>query len=102
MTRKVEMADSPPGVSRAATWARAVATVLPVWLHIAWLVWIVRPLGAVVSENVFGFLNALWLAPLALTLYGSLRGWVREWVVWTMVMLPYAALLCWIFLIIGD
>jgi hypothetical protein len=62
----------------------------------AWLIWVVRPLGIFVSENVFGLLNALWFAPLALTLYGSLRGWVQERVVWTMVTLPYAVLLLWV------
>ena len=96
------MLQATPGASRAGAWARAVLTVAPVWLHIAWLVWFVRPLGAILSENLFGLVNALWFVPLGLTLYGSIRGWVREWVVWTMVMLPYAVLLGWILVTIGD
>lgn len=90
------MSQATSGVSRAGGWARAIVTVVPVWLHIAWLIWIVPVLGIFVSENVFGLLNALWFIPLGLTLLGSLLGWVKEWVVWTMVMSPYAVLLFWV------
>lgn len=83
-------------------WGRGAAVVLPVWLHIAWLIWAVGPLAVFASENVFGLLNALWFIPIGLALYGAARAWVAEWVVWTFMVLPYGAILLWAGIGAGD
>jgi hypothetical protein len=84
---------APPRASRPAAWLWAAATVLPAWLHIAWLLWVVPLLAVFVSENVFGLLNALWVIPVGVSLYGSARGWIPGWAIWTFIVLPYGVLL---------